>query len=135
VNVEFQPQRKRGSPLINVTSLIDVMFLLVLFFLLSSTFNTQAAINLVLPRSTTAERVVESSAVVYLTVDGQIYLDDQRREGDDLRAALQQMQAGTGEDRIVLTADEGAAHGKVVALIDLIKECGFTRISLTARQP
>jgi biopolymer transport protein ExbD len=133
--MEFRPQRKRGSVLINVTSLIDVMFLLVLFFMLSSTFNRPAAIKLVLPRSTTAEKVTESSSVVYLTVDGRIFLDDRRLEDGDLRTALKQMQAGTGEDRIALTADEGASHGKVVELIDLIKECGFTRISLTARKP
>ncbi len=133
--MDFSPERKRRTALINVTSLIDVMFLLVLFFLLSSTFKTQAAINLVLPRSTTAEQVVESPTVVYLTVDGKVFLDNQPRESDDLRAALRQLQAGTGEDRIVLTADEGAPHGKVVELIDLIKESGYTRISLTARKP
>jgi biopolymer transport protein ExbD len=133
--MDFSPDRKRRSILINVTSLIDVMFLLVLFFMLSSTFKTQAAINLVLPRSTTAEQVVESPTVVYLTVNGQVFLDNEARESDDLRVALRQVQAGTGEDRIVLTADEGAPHGKVVELIDLIKECGFTRISLTARKP
>lgn len=133
--MDFTPERKRRTALINVTSLIDVMFLLVLFFMLSSTFKTQAAINLVLPRSTTAEQVVAAPTVVYLTVDGQVFLDNQPRESDDLRVALRQLQAGTAEDRIVLTADEGAPHGQVVALIDLIKECGYTRISLTARKP
>ncbi len=133
--MDFSPDRKRRTILINVTSLIDVMFLLVLFFMLSSTFKTQAAINLVLPRSTTAEQVVEAPTVVYLTAEGQVFLDNRRRESDDLRESLRQLRAGTREDRIVLTADEGAPHGKVVELIDLIKECGFTRISLTARKP
>lgn len=133
--MDFMPDRRRRSALINVTSLIDVMFLLVLFFMLSSTFKTQAAINLTLPRSTTAQQVAESPAIVYLTIDGQVYLDDSPQETDGLRAALRQLQAGTGEDRIVLTADEGAPHGKVVELIDLIRECGFTRISLAARKP
>jgi len=133
--VEFQTHRRRTSPLINVTSLIDVLFLLVLFFTLSSTFRTQAAINLVLPRSSTAERVGAASTVVFLTADGRLFLDDQPRAKEDLRSALRQIQAGTGEDRIMLTADEGVSHGKVVELIDLIKECGFTRISLTARKP
>ncbi len=95
--------------MINVTSLIDVMFLLVLFFMLSSTFNTQAAINLVLPRSTTAEqrrRIDDRSSTWRWTARSS--WTTSRREGDDLRAALRQMQAGTGEDRIMLTADEGA---------------------------
>ena len=133
--MEFMPERRRRAVFINVTSLIDVMFLLVLFFMLSSTFKTQTAIDVVLPRSTTAEQVAASPAVVYLTSSGQVYLDDRPQQDDDLRAALRQLQAGTGEDRIVLTADEGASHGKVVGLIDLIKECGFTRISLAARKP
>ena len=111
-----------------------MLFRLVLFFTLSSTFRTQAAINLVLPRSSTAERVGAAPTVVFLTADGQLFLDDQPRAKEELRTALRQVQAGTGADRITLTADEGVAHGRVVELIDLIKECGFTRVSLTARK-
>jgi biopolymer transport protein ExbD len=119
--------------MINITSLIDVMFLLLIFFMVSSTFRDQPAIELTLPRSSVAEDVAVAPTVVYLTRDGRIYLDSEAVEREQLRQNLRRLQAATGEDRIVLRADEHAEHGAVVALIDLIKESGYRRVSLAAR--
>jgi len=126
---------KRGSrTIINVTSLIDVMFLLLIFFMVSSTFKYQPAINLVLPRSVSAEDVPLTPAVVYLTADGQYYLNEKRVTSEELPEVLRQLQAAEGEDRIILRADEDADHGDVVHLIDVVKQSGFTRVSLSARR-
>jgi biopolymer transport protein ExbD len=119
--------------MINITSLIDVMFLLLIFFMVSSTFRDQPAIELTLPRSSVAEDVAVAPTVVYLTRDGRIYLDSEVVGREQLRQNLRRLQAATGEDRIVLRADEHAEHGAVVALIDLIKESGYRRVSLAAR--
>jgi len=132
--VQFRKQKKGKSLIINVTSLIDVMFLLLIFFMVSSTFKNQPAINLVLPRSLSAEQTPSSPSVLYLTAEGDIYLDNLAVTRSELSTALQQVQAATAEDRIVLRADEKADHGDVVSLIDLVKENGFTRIALSARQ-
>ncbi len=131
--MQFMPARRGRGALINITSLIDVMFLLLIFFMVTSTFQDQPAIDLSLPRSSSAEDTVVAPTVVYLTRDGQLYLDSQPVAQDQLAARLRQLQAATGEDRIVLRADEHAEHGAVVALIDLIKESGFRRVSLAAR--
>ena len=133
--MNFRPPKKGRGALINVTSLIDVMFLLLIFFMVTSTFRHQPAINLVLPRSSTAADTIDTPAILFLTVSGEIYLNEEAVPEGALAAALAQLQAATGEDRIVLRADENASHGRVVALIDTIKESGFTRVSLSARQP
>ena len=65
----------------------------------------------------------------------QVYLNDRQVEPDVLGRALEQLHATTGDDRIVLRADEDASHGRVVEMIDTIKQSGFTRVSLSARQP
>ena len=131
--MNFRPEKKGRGLIINVTSLIDVMFLLLIFFMVSSTFKNQPAIDLTLPRSASAVEGAVTPAVVYLTADGQLYLDDELVGRDDLGRRLQALQAASGEDRIVLRADEHAEHGAVVGLIDLIKESGFRRVSLAAR--
>ena len=133
--MDFAPAKSRRGVIINVTSLIDVMFLLLIFFLVSSTFTNQPAIKLVLPRSATAEQTAVTPSIVYLTETGRLFLNDREYTRDELGAVLAQLQAGTAEDRIVLRADENAPHGEVVSLIDLIKESGFTRVSLAARTP
>jgi biopolymer transport protein ExbD len=131
--MQFMPARRGRGALINITSLIDVMFLLLIFFMVSSTFQDQPAIDLSLPRSSSAEDTTVAPTVVYLTREGQLFLDSQPVAQDQLADRLRQLQAATGEDRIVLRADEHAEHGAVVALIDLIKESGFRRVSLAAR--
>ncbi len=119
--------------MINITSLIDVMFLLLIFFMVTSTFRDQPSIELTLPRSATAQETAVGPAVVYLTRDGRLFLDDEAVEEARLAERLRQLQASTTDDRIVLRADEAAEHGAVVALIDLIKQSGFRRVSLAAR--
>ncbi len=131
--MNFSPKRKGRGLILNVTSLIDVMFLLLIFFMVSSTFKNQPSINLVLPRSATATETPMAPAALYLTRDGDVYLNDSVVEREELSRLLTQLQTDTGEDSIVLRADEKADYGDVVALIDTLKMSGFTRVSMSAR--
>jgi biopolymer transport protein ExbD len=133
--MNFRPAKKGHGLIINITSLIDVMFLLLIFFMVTSTFKNQPAINLVLPRSATASETVDTPAILFLTAEGDIYLNDTLIDLDTLAQRLEKMHTDAGEDRMVLRADEDAAHGDVVELIDIIKQSGFTRVSLSARVP
>lgn len=132
--MEFHPRRRGQRAIINITSLIDVMFLLLIFLMVSSTFKDQPAINLVLPRSSSAEDAPLTPSILFLTAEGEIYLDARRYTADDLGPALRQLRASSGEDRLILRADQSSAHGDVVRLIDLVKTSGFTRVSLSARR-
>lgn len=131
--MKFAAPRRRNRLIINVTSLIDVMFLLLIFFLVTSTFRDQPAIALDLPHSTTAEPVADGPAVVYLTQDGAIYLDDQPLSEAEVVPALRQRLAEGGGDTIVMRSDERTDFGRVVHLMDMIKESGFTHVSVSAR--
>ncbi|MFN2369905.1 MAG: biopolymer transporter ExbD [Candidatus Krumholzibacteriia bacterium] len=133
--MNFRPQRKGRGLILNITSLIDVMFLLVIFFTVTSTFRNQPAITLVLPRSATASETIETPSILYLAADGRVFLNDAQVDSDRLQPILEQLHAATGEERMVLRADEKASHGDVVGLIDTIKQSGFTRVSLSARMP
>ncbi len=133
--MNFRPSKKGRGLIINITSLIDVMFLLLIFFMVTSTFKNQPAINLVLPRSATASDTVDTPAILFLTSEGLVYLNDTLMDKETLATRLKEMHDNSGEDRMVLRADEDAAHGDVVELIDTIKQSGFTRVSLSARVP
>jgi len=119
--------------MLNLTSLIDVMFLLLIFFMVTSTFRNQPAITLVLPRSATAADTVDTPVVLFLTADGEVYLNDAQVPTRELPSRLEELHTASKDNRMVLRADEEASHGDVVGLIDTIKQSGFTRISLSAR--
>lgn len=132
--MEFQARRGGNQALINITSLIDVMFLLLIFLVVSSTFKDQTAVNLTLPRSSSSDAAPEGPAVIVLTAGGETFLNDRQLPPSELRQALRQLQAATGEDRLVLRADTHSQHGDVVRLIDMVRESGFTKVSLSARR-
>ena len=131
--MQFAQPRKGSRLIINVTSLIDVMFLLLIFFLVTSTFKHSPAIDLVLPSSTSAQAVSDGPATLYLSEDGRVFLDADPLEEDQIVPALRRKLAATGEDRIVLRADSHSDHGDVVHLIDLVKQSGYARVSLAAK--
>jgi len=136
--MNFRAGKKNRGLIINVTSLIDVMFLLLIFFMVTSTFKDQPAINLVLPRSSTATETTSMPTILYLTAEGLVYLNDTLidQDADPLLLAreLEKLHATSGDDRMVMNADESADHGDVVRLIDTIKNSGFTRVSISARK-
>ncbi len=131
--MNFQPQRKGRGLIINVTSLIDVMFLLLIFFMVSSTFKNQPAINLVLPRAATATETPVTPTVVYLTREGQLFVNDTPVAREDLGGMLRRIQADTGQDAVVLRSDTRAEYGDVVELIDQLRRNGFTRVNISVR--
>ncbi len=131
--MNFRPVKKSKSLILNVTSLIDVLFLLLIFFMVTSTFRNQPAITLVLPRSATAAETVDTPVVVFLTATGDVYLNDVLVEAGNIGTSLEKLHATSRDNRLVLRADEEASHGDVVSLIDTIKQSGFTRVSLSAR--
>ncbi|RKZ19291.1 hypothetical protein DRQ50_02390 [bacterium] len=133
--MNFRGEKKGRGLILNITSLIDVMFLLLIFFMVTSSFKNQPAVNLVLPRSATATETVTTPTILYLTSEGRTFLNDAEFPRDGLLRALEQLHTSTGEDRMVLRADEHASHGDVVELIDMLKQSGFTRVSLSARMP
>jgi len=131
--MNFRTAKKSRSLILNLTSLIDVMFLLLIFFMVTSTFRNQPAITLVLPRSATAAETLDTPVILFLTAEGEVYLNDAPVPKSELSSRLEELHTESKDNRMVLRADEAASHGDVVGLIDTIKQSGFTRISLSAR--
>jgi biopolymer transport protein ExbD len=125
--VEFNPKKKRRV-LINITSLIDVMFLLLIFFMVTSTFLDQPGMKLELPSAETAEVARVEKLVLYISSDEAVVFNDQSVALDDLeetmRAALSEI-----EDRtLVLNADKSVQHGTVIRVMDIAKKLGLERL-------
>jgi biopolymer transport protein ExbD len=121
---------KRRRPFLNVTSLIDVQFLLLIFFMVSSTFVEQPNIKLELPRATHAEVSDIESLTVTITQTAQIYFRDRPVAKGDLPALLLAEVTKQGNRSLVIKADKNVPHGRVIEVLDIAKGVGFTRIVL-----
>ncbi len=120
--------RPRRLAAINITSLIDVIFMLLLFFMITSTFLEQPGIQLELPAAKTAS-VAEPQEVV-LSVDrgGGLFLNRRPLELKDLEAEIRRALPGMKDGSLVLKADQEVAHGLVVRIMDLAKRGGVKKL-------
>ncbi len=121
-------ERPRRKTVINITSLIDVIFMLLLFFMISSTFLEQPGIKLELPAAKT-EAVGEPQEYV-LTVDrqGGLFLNRQAVDMDRLEAAIRGVLPKMKDAALVLKADQEISHGLVVRVMDLAKRGGVRKL-------
>ena len=111
----------------NPISLTDIIFLLLVFFLLSSTFVLQPGVKVQLPTTTTRDISSEKSVVISLTKDGTIYLNDNPVNKLELTAQLRQKLLAVGNPIVVLRLDKNVSVEKLVEVMDISKIAGADR--------
>ncbi len=127
------------DPEISLTGLIDVVFLLLIFFMVSTTFEHQAVLKVDLPAAKNVSNPENQSNSFELVIDknGQFYLNDRQLvdgKPATLRAAFIE---AAGEDRdipIILRADAETPHHFVVTAMDIVAQLGFSRLSIAAER-
>ena len=136
--MKFRRQR-RDEVGVNLTPLIDVVFLLLIFFMVSTTFTRETQLSIDLPEAsgqpqeTTDERIeilIDESGSY--RVNGQPLVDSRLRT---LQAAIYKISAGDTTLPMIITADAQAAHESVVRAMDAAGQMGFVHLSITTRQP
>jgi len=129
-------QFRRASPLrisIDIAPLVDVVFLLVIFFAVSTTFLESSGLKLDLPTSSsTAEREARD-LTVSLSADGRLEFDGRIVTREELPELLRQALAEQEADVVVLRADTSTQHGDVVALMDMIRKAGARTLTVATR--
>lgn len=128
------------EPEINLTSLIDVVFLLLIFFMVSTTFERQAALKIDLPEaSVAAENQAEEVEKLELIIDrdGQMYLNDRMlidSRPATIEAAFREAVGSRRDQPVLLRADSLTPHHFVVTAMDVTGRLGFTRLSIATEQ-
>jgi biopolymer transport protein ExbD len=122
---------RRPDPVVDLTPMIDVVFQLVLFFMVSTTFRTSPAIQVDLPRSTQDLVVADREDLfVWMTLDGALYLNESPIGVEGLRQAFRTSAESGGESLVIIKADRGVEHGRVVGVMDLARSQGLARLAI-----
>ena len=127
--------RTTEEPTVDLTSLIDVVFLLLIFFMVSTTFERQALLKVDLPEASQVEERAELPERLELVIDneGRMYLNDQRLVDSDARTLRAALEQAAGDDRslpLVLRADRMTPHHHVVTAMDVAAQLGFANLSI-----
>ena len=133
-------QSKRvEDPELNLISLVDVVLLLVIFFMLSTTFVQEGQLRVELPEagSATVERtrqpiVITITAQGSYRINGRALVNNQR---ETLFAALRQVSAEAGTQPVTIRADARATHQAVVTAMDVAARLGFTQVNIATVSP
>jgi len=136
--LKFRRQRLEEVS-VNLTPLIDVVFLLLIFFMVSTTFTKETQLSIDLPEASGQFREARETEIEILIdeageyrVNGQGLVDNRLRT---LQAAIYKISAGDTTLPMVITADADTAHRSVVRAMDAVGKMGFVRLSITTRQP
>ena len=125
---------EESEPALNLTPLMDIMFLLVIFFAVSTTFKVFPGISVDLPGAESeAIQEEEKSLTGVLTEAGEIYIDGELVETNRLVDTLREKQEETPISMFILEADRRAQHGQVVVLMDAAKQAGILQLAISTR--
>ena len=135
--MNISPSQKENLD-VNITPLIDVVFLLLIFFMVSTTFERESEIEIMLPEAT-ADAKVKDDFFLQVTVDaeGTFYVNSQRVINTKLETLMKAMKevAGDREDPpIVLSADAKTPHQSVITVMDAARQLGFVHLNFATTQ-
>ncbi len=132
--MNLRPGHKEESVEVNLTPLIDVVFLLLIFFMVSTTFDKHAKLKVSLPESST-KAVQQQGDPLVLSIDakGNYFLNERQIVNKKLKTLKQAIQKTIGDDTdvsIVLRADANTPHQFVVRAMDAASQLGLTKLSI-----
>lgn len=122
------------EPDVNLTPLIDVVFLMLIFFMVSTTFQKESVVKIDLPKASAQEEELKEGVVeVTVNASGEYFINRVRvlnRDPKTLKAAIIK-HAGTNNERpFIIRADAKAPHQSVVTVMDVAGQLGFSRLSI-----
>ena len=116
------------KPVINIASLVDVLFLLLIFFMVTSAFVEQPNIKLELPSTRHSEVSKMDNMVLSIARDGKLFLQDRPVDKKNLEKELRRVVLDTGDEVLVLKADKFVPYGVVIDIMDAVKGAGFRKV-------
>lgn len=126
--------RRREDPELNLTSLIDVVLLLVIFFMVSTTFVEEGRLRVDLPKASNEPvRAVQDPIVVTITAQGSYRVNDRalvNNARETLAAAMRKVADGRSGVPVTIRADGRASHQSVVMAMDVAARLGFTQVNI-----
>ena len=121
-------RRVQAQP--GMTAMIDIIFLLLLFFVLSSTFIVQPGIKINLPQTVSTEQPTRKDLVVIIARDRRIFINNDQVTFESLWGRLIEELKFQRQGTLVLRADRDVPHGFVVRIMDVAKQAGAKRIAI-----
>ena len=117
---------------VNLTPMLDVVFIMLIFFIVTASFVKEAGIDISRPDAATAERKEKGNILVAITADNQIWVDRRMVDPRALRANIERMHAENPHGSVVIQADEESKNKLLVQVMDAARMAGVKNVSIAA---
>jgi biopolymer transport protein ExbD len=132
--MRIRDRRAEDNPEINLVPLIDVILVLIIFFVITTTFDARSVLKLELPRADGQPNEAQTKSLsVLVNAEGRYFVDDREALRTDVESLKRTIADVAGDDReraVLLRADARTPHQSVVTALDALGQLGFRRISI-----
>ncbi len=119
---------------INITPFVDVTLVLLIIFMVTATYIVAQSIPLDLPKAATGEDIITTLAIS-ITSDNTIYVDGSKSDEAGIKKIITDTQKTNDDVRVVIAADAKVTHGKVVHIIDIVRQLGVSKFAINIEAP
>ncbi len=131
--------RRHGAPPedtgIDLTPMLDVIFIMLIFFIVTASFIKEAGIEVNRPEAQTATKQDKANILIAIAADGQIWIDRRRVDVRNVRANIERLHAENPQGSVVIQADKDSTNEKLVAVMDAARQAGVYNVSIAAGEP
>jgi biopolymer transport protein ExbD len=112
--------------------MLDVVFIMLIFFIVTASFVKEAGIDINRPNAATAERKERGNILVAITESGQVWIDRRQVDIRAVRANIERLHAENPQGAVVIQADENSKNGLLVQVMDAARLAGVSNVSIAA---
>lgn len=127
-----QQQNQNSGATLNITPLIDMVFILLIFFAVNSSFVKEAGVEIERPSAKSAVAQDQANIMIAVTREGQIWIDKQRVDPRSVRGHVERLHAENPEGSVVIMADEASKTGLVIEVLDQARLAGVANVAVAA---
>ena len=117
---------------INLTPMLDVVFIMLIFFIVTATFIKEAGIQVDRPEAVTADPQEDAAILIAISASDEIWIDRQERDPRAVRGIIERLHAENPKGSIVIQADEGSTHEMLVVVMEAAKQAGVTNVAIAS---
>lgn len=129
---EFSFHKTRKTPEINISPLIDLVFLLLIFFLVTTTFSRETGVHVHKPKAQTAKVLSREAILVGIARDGGIHINNKKVDLVTLHRLIEEALTERADRPVIIIADKFSLTGRIIEVMDECKLAGAKQISLAA---
>ena len=120
---------------LNIAPLIDMVFILLIFFLVTTSFLKETGVDISRPTAATATAKTKTTILIGVTKDSTVHIDRRQVESQAVRANVERALAETPDGNVVIVADKESKTGLVINVMDACKLAGAENVSIAASRP